>query len=158
MKTQDNSRLIKIITNKLFEDLSFTIVKPYGKQFWVLDPEPKNWFFVKNWYFEYDSDGTLYYNDYFFSEFFHLFSLRRKEYQSILTSWFESNFGLQVNSINRRRTHYEYIIEGISRSEKYKWSIKDRYGFPYQMVSRFLKLESISKGGNVILEDFIMEY
>jgi hypothetical protein len=50
----------------------------------------------------------------------------------------------------------EYIIDGVIRNTNYKWSIKDRYGYSYRTIKKYLSLKSETK--NVTLENYIVEH
>ena len=50
----------------------------------------------------------------------------------------------------------EYFIDGVIRDTNYKWSIKDRYGYSYHIIKKYLSLKSETK--NVTLENYIVEH
>jgi hypothetical protein len=78
-----SDRLKKFIFRKLYNDLSHVEIISFKNSIWFIDREEKFW------YFELQSDGTLWWRYQFFSDFFILFSLERDDYQSILARWVE---------------------------------------------------------------------
>ena len=78
-----SDRLKKFIFRKLYDDLSHVEIISFKNSIWFIDREEKFW------YFELQSDGTLWWRYQFFSDFFILFSLERDDYQSILARWVE---------------------------------------------------------------------
>jgi len=142
-----NKGLEKLIYDKLERDTNDSILQPYGNDFWIVD--------VNNyrWLFQYTNDGELSYSQNFFNRFFNLFSLEFREYQPILKRWFESHFNLPVCEIARRNTNYDYFINGIMNN-KYPWSIKDRYGFSYHTVKKYLRLKEENE--YVFVKDFLV--
>ena len=83
-------RLKKIIFRKLYDDLSHVEIISFRNSVWFIDREEKYW------YFELQSDGTLWWRYQFFSDFFILFSLERDDYQSILARWVEEVLNSRV--------------------------------------------------------------
>jgi hypothetical protein len=83
-------RLKKIIFRKLYDDLSHVEIISFRNSIWFIDREEKFW------YFELQSDGTLWWRYQFFSDFFILFSLERDDYQSILARWVEEVLNSRV--------------------------------------------------------------
>jgi hypothetical protein len=84
-------KLKKIIFRKLYDDLSHVEIIPFRNSIWFIDREETFW------YFELQSDGTLWWRYQFFSDFFILFSLERDDYQSILAQWVEEVLNSRVN-------------------------------------------------------------
>ena len=84
-------KLKKIIFRKLYDDLSHVEIISFRNSVWFIDREEKYW------YFELQSDGTLWWRYQFFSDFFILFSLERDDYQSILAQWVEEVLNSRVN-------------------------------------------------------------
>ena len=50
----------------------------------------------------------------------------------------------------------EYFIDGVIRNTNYKWSLKERYGYSYYLIKKYLSLKSESQ--NVTLENYIVEH
>jgi hypothetical protein len=146
-----NEKFKKLVFLKLSEDLSDKIFKPFAGEFWVIDPIDNKWFL------SYSNNGNLQYNQIFFSSFFRLFSLQSNEYQIILKEWFEFNFDLVVNQLQRRNTNYDYFVINIINNEK-PWSIKNRYGFGYYFVKKYLDLKQNIQEMNIVLENFIKNH
>ena len=51
----------------------------------------------------------------------------------------------------------DYYIDGIIKNDKYKWSLKERFGFSYDTVRRYLDLKSHILTENVELNHFLPE-
>lgn len=145
-----SKRLQKIIFNKLDSDLSNKIYHPFGRELWLLDID------TKEWYFHFTNDGKLWYNQKIFNSYFSIFSLDFHQYQKILKKWFEDITELNVYSISRKNSNMEYFIDGVIRNTNYKWSIKDRYGYSYHIIKKYLSLKSETK--NVTLKNYIVEH
>lgn len=151
MDVLDNIKLRKFIYQRLFEVLSDKIYYPYGKDIWIFDLDEVNW------YFQYNSEGKLNYNSKFFSDFFNLFGINRKEYQILLKDWFEKSFGFPINQISRRGLDISFYIDGIINGNTKNWKINERYGFPHRVVRRFLDLKKNISERNMKLEHFLHE-
>jgi hypothetical protein len=147
----ENKKLRKFIFDRLFEELSGKIYYPYGRELWIIDFEGRDW------YFQYNSDGTLYYNYTFFESFFRVFSFSHSQYQKILKEWFENSLNHQINQISRRKITIDYYIDGMQRTETKKWSINERYGYGYGVVRRYLDLKKYNSEENIKLDSFLTE-
>jgi hypothetical protein len=107
-------RLKKIIFRKLYDDLSHVEIIPFNNSIWFVDRDEKYW------YFELQSDGTLWWRYQFFSDFFILFSLERDDYQSILARWVEEVLNSRVYT-TRIRDGYGYAgVEEVLNSRVIK--------------------------------------
>ena len=137
--------------NKLSRDLHNTIYHPHGQEIWVIN------FDTKEWFFEYHSDGQLWYNQKIFSINLPLFSLTNSENQKFLKNWFENKLKLTVNKISRKNSNMDYYIDGIIKDTKYKWSIKERFGFSYNTVKQYLDIKTRILTENVKLDHFLHE-
>lgn len=128
-------KLEKLIFRYLHTELSDKIFYPCGGDIWILD------FYNKNWCVQYNSNGFLNYNPKYFDTFFRIFSLNQPEYQKTLKKWFETYTGYRVNHISRRNLDTSYYIDGIRNIEGKKWSILERYGHKYGVISKYLKIK-----------------
>lgn len=147
----NNKKIKKFVFDRLFEELSNKTYYPYGRELWIIDFENRDW------YFQYNSDGTLYYNYTFFESFFRIFSFSHSEYQKLLKEWFESSLNHQINQISRRKLGIDYYIDGMQRTETKKWSINERYGYGYGVVKRYLDLKRYNSEENIKLDCFLVE-
>jgi hypothetical protein len=147
----DNVKLRKFIYQRLSEELSDKIYYPYGKDIWIFNLEEVNW------YFQYESEGKLNYNQKFFQEFFYLFGIDRIQYQILLKEWFEKSFGLSINQISRRGLDISFYIDGIINGTTKNWVLNERYGFPYSVVKQFLEIKKHISEKNIKLEHFLHE-
>ena len=143
-------KLKKFIFDKIDSDLSEVIFHPYGKELWLFTLEDKCWYFVG------DSDGTVWFNQKFFDNFFRIFSLNTKQYTPLLKLWFETKTTIFARKISRRNTNYDYMIDGvIKRSQKdYDWTLKKRWGFSFPIVKKYVDLKESSKTNILKLKDF----
>lgn len=130
-----NDRLKQIVINKLESDLVDAVFFPYGRELWILNIEKREW------YFQTDSMGLLWYNQIFFNNFFSLFSCGYKEYQPVLLRWFELLTGFNQRSISRRNSDVGYIIDKMLKDNKKNWTLFERYGFAYQIVKKYCDMK-----------------
>lgn len=145
-----NEKFKKLFFNKLNRDLSDTIYHPHGQEIWIINFDNKEWFF------EYHNNGQLWYNQKIFSVNLPLFSLSNSENQKLLKSWFETTFNLTVNKISRKNTNMDYYIDGLIKNDKYKWTMKERFGFGYSTVKKYLDLKSHILVENIKIEHFLL--
>ena len=151
MDIKISEKIQKLVFNKLNRDLYNTIYHPHGQEIWIIN------FDTKEWFFEYHNDGQLWYNQKIFSVNLPLFSLTNSENQKFLKNWFEKTLDLTVNKISRKNSNMDYYIDGIIKDTKYKWSLKERFGFSYNTVKRYLDLKSHILTENVQLDNFLYE-
>ena len=151
MDIKISEKIQKLVFNKLNRDLNNTIYHPHGQELWIIN------FDTKEWFFEYHNDGQLWYNQKIFSVNLPLFSLTNSENQKFLKNWFEKTLNLTVNKISRKNSNMDYYIDGIIKDTKYKWSLKERFGFSYNTVKRYLDLKSHILTENVQLDNFLYE-
>ena len=151
MDIKQIEKIQKLVFNKINRDLHNTIYHPHGQEIWIIN------FDTKEWFFEYQNSGQLWYNQKIFSVNLPLFSLTNSENQKIIKNWFEKNLKLPVNKISRKNSNMVYYIDGIIKDNKYKWSIKERFGFSYDTVKRYLDLKSHVLTENIELDHFLYE-
>lgn len=151
MSSEKENKFRKLIFYKLNCDLYDKSIRPYAGEFWIIDLNDNKWFL------KFTNDGQLRYNQIFFDSFFKLFSLEYKTYQNFIKEWFELNFELSVNDIQKINTSYDFYVLNLLSNEK-PWSIQNRHGFGYYFVRRFLDLQNILPKSNVILEHYLKDY
>ena len=149
MDILENNKLRKFVFDRIFSELSDKTYYPYGREPWVIDFENREW------YFQYNSDGVLWYNHTFFDSFFRIFAFSSSEYQKILKFWFETELNHTVNQISRRKLSIDYYIDGMKSSNNKKWSIYDRFGYGHGVVRRYLGLKKVNSEENIKLENFL---
>jgi hypothetical protein len=147
----ENKKLRKFVFDRLFDELSDKTYFPYGRELWVIDFENRDW------YFQYNSDGTLWYNYTFFDSFFRIFSFSHSEYQKLLKVWFENYLNHTITQICRRKINIDYYIDGMERTQTKNWSIKERYGYGYGVIKKYLNLKDNITEKNIKLEHFLTE-
>lgn len=151
MDITQNNNFRNIFFNKIFCDLSDAIYHPHGQEVWIIN------FDTKEWFFEYQNNGQLWYNQKIFSVNLPLFSINTSENQKLLKYWFEKHLKLTVNKISRKNSNMDYYIEGIMENTKYKWSINERYGFSYSTIKNYLDIKTRILDENVKLSQFLDE-
>lgn len=140
-------KLKKIVFDKLIEDLSKKEVFPYADELWILDRENFEW------YISVSSSGKLTYNQIFFKTYIRLFGLPNRDFDKLLGGWFEKSFCIPIRNVMRQNSSLEYVLVKMFEQNFDRWSIQERRGFSYEIVKRFLGIESVNN--NVIVEDFI---
>ena len=151
MDIKKSEKLQKLVFSKLNRDLHNTIYHPHGQEIWIIN------FDTKEWFFEYHNNGQLWYNQKIFNVHLPLFSLTNSENQKLIKNWFENTLNLTVNKISRKNSNMNYYIDVIIKDNKYKWSLKERFGFSYDTVKRYLNLKSHVLTENVELNHFLSE-
>lgn len=149
---EPNSRLKKIIYQKLQHDLGNTIVHPYGNDIWLLNKKSKTWFL------QIESKGDLWFNQKHFNNFFALFSMGSTQYSKILKEWVEITLDLKLKTCSRKNTNYDYLIEGVisESTENYIWKEDKRFGFSYNTVKKYYDLRKLSKSKEVELQEYFL--
>jgi hypothetical protein len=119
-----NQRLKKIIFKKLYEDLKNVEIIPYMDSIWFIDRENKYW------YFQYEKDGTLWWKFDFFNVFFRMFSLQRKEYESVISDWVEDVLNCKVYTTGDWHGAKSIKVEDVLNCKVYttnpNWSVETR--------------------------------
>lgn len=135
------------VFEKLKEDLKFKSLVSWKNELWLLDLE------TKDWYLTISSQSESWYNQDFFKLYLSLFSITNRQLSSILKEWVESNFEVRISRISRRQSNMTYYIDGMIRSEKNGIDLKNRFGFSYDFVKKFVEIKKEDK--SVVLENFI---
>lgn len=143
-----SDRFLKFIHLRIKESLNGAILHDYGNSLWVCSPE------FDNWYFEYQSNQTLTFNSIYFDTLLELFSISKNEKSKFLKEWFEKHIKLHVRSVTRRNSDLSYILVEFQKKEK-NWDLKDRYGFPYDIVKNIVETKKKNKKKIVLLEKFL---
>ncbi len=146
-----NKNLRKFIQKRLYNELFDKIYHPCGKDLWILD------FDKPEWYFQLSSEGNLQYNRKFVEDFFGIFGFEKKTYEKFLIFWFENVFNVRIISISRRNFDISFYFDGITTNPTKKWSVRDRFGFSYGFIRKFLDLKNESPDKTVKLKHFLDE-
>lgn len=123
------------------------LVRPYGRELWIIDEDTLEWFI------QIECNGIAWYNQKKFYDLLRIFSFEENENKFFIKIWIEENFGVRISSLSRKNTNYQYIIEGILRSHAKDWSLSQRYGFSYQVVKRYTWLKE-HNSSKVQVKDF----
>ena len=146
-----NENFKKVFFNKLVSDLSNATYHPYGQEIWIFDTNTREWFFT------YQNDCKLWYNQKIFKVNLPLFSISVSENQKLLKLWFEKYLKLPIHQISSKNTNMDYYLDGILKNSKYKWSINERFGFSYTTVKQYLDIKTSILDENVKLTQFLDE-
>jgi hypothetical protein len=128
--------------------LEDSVLVPNGISLWVTDPS------IQNWYLEYRNDGTLIFNGLVFDKGLRIFTIGRSEVSIFLKKWFETKFSLMVRSISRKNSDMDYELKKIIK-QRDEWSMKNRFGFTYELVKKYLDLQNESEVGKTLLKNYI---
>jgi hypothetical protein len=129
-----NPRTIKIAMDKLYDDIKDAEVIPYSGDMWIINRKENYW------YFDLDKDGTLWWREDFFNNFFKFFSIEKDEFvpllinmvQDILNRKADSSLGSPVsfagvmgdiiaNKAKRKKGDHNYLdgrVEDILKNRR----------------------------------------
>ena len=105
-----NDKLKKIIFEKLNTDLSKVEIIVHNESIWFIDRENEYW------YLEFVKSGKLYWRYQFFTQFFNLFTMDRKEYEPLIKEWVESVLKLGVESTKTYSDGFNPKVESVLSS------------------------------------------
>lgn len=142
------SRLQNLVFLRIMDILKDSVLVPNGISLWVTDPS------IQNWYLEYRNDGTLIFNGLVFDKGLRIFTIGRSEVSIFLKKWFETKFSLMVRSISRKNSDMDYELKKIIKRRD-EWSMKNRFGFTYELVKKYLDLQNESEVGKTLLKNYI---
>lgn len=140
-------KLKKYVLQKLEEEIYPKSVRINGKELWIIDEE------TKNWYLQADSYGQLYFNKYFFKPTLDVFSLTDHQFASIIKEWFENNFEITIRNVARRQNNLDYLVDNVIQGKKEISNIRERNGFTFNVVKKYLDLKKTNK--KVLVEDYL---
>ena len=99
--------------------------------------------------------GKSWYNEKFFNNFFSLFSMKSSEYSPLLKEWIELKTEIPIRQISRKNTNYHYVIDNVlKRSEYNDWSLKERWGFSFFVVKKYVEGKKILQTESIRLKDY----
>lgn len=127
------------------------LILPVKERIWVLDD------LQSSWVLEVENSGKIWFNQTVFKNVFDVFSLNIEEYQWYIKKYVECLLEIKPTSISRKNTNYKYMItEILNNKEKYtnQWSLKNRYGFAYYVVKRYLDFKKITNIDDVRVNDY----
>lgn len=134
MEITKNKKIRDFVMNRISQELGNMLVRPYGRELWVIDDNSSE----VDWFVVIESNGTAWYNQKKFYDLLRIFSLEENENKFFIKYWIEEYFRVRISSVSRRNTNYQYIIERMIKSIDKEWSLKDRYGFSYQVVKNYI--------------------
>jgi hypothetical protein len=103
-----NSKLKKIIKNKLNKDLSHVeIIFHVNNTIWFIDRENEYW------YLSLEKSGKLWWRYEFFTKFFELFSMEEREYEPIISEWVEDILNRKVVSTISITQFNQMVVEEV---------------------------------------------
>jgi hypothetical protein len=128
-----NPRLKKIVFLKLEEDLEDSFLFPYSNEIWLLNDS------MSVWYFKINSENILDYNQQVMNSSLSVFSLDSNVKNNLLKEWFQFYTKMEVRTIKRLNSNLEWVLEKFS-NERMPWDLKNRNGFSYETIKKFLLL------------------
>jgi hypothetical protein len=128
-----NPRLKKIVFLKLEEDLEDSFLFPYSNEIWLLNDS------MSLWYFKINSENILDYNQQIMNSSLSIFSLDTNVKNNLLKEWFQFYTKMDVRTIKRLNSNLEWVLEKFS-NERMPWDLKNRNGFSYDTIKKFLVL------------------
>lgn len=143
-------KIEKFVFFRIDECLASQVLTPNKSSLWITDE------MLENWFFEYNPDGILIYNGFFFTEILRVFSLKPSEISNFLKIWFERRMKLPVRQINRKNSDMDYVLSNI-RKKIHDLTLKNRYGFSYDMVKKYKDLQTESENQTVTIAKFILK-
>jgi len=87
-----NPRTIKIAMDKLYDDIKDAEVIPYSGDMWIINRKENYW------YFDLDKDGTLWWREDFFNNFFKFFSIEKDEFVPLLINMVQDILNRKADS------------------------------------------------------------
>ena len=106
-----SNKLKDIIFKKLYEELSNVEIIPYNNSIWFIDRENKYW------YFEYENNGTLWWRNSFFDNFFVWFSVERYDFEPIISEWVEEVLNCKVNTTEFTIGSDTFLVQEVLNCE-----------------------------------------
>ena len=103
-------RLKEFIFKKLSNDLSHAEVILHRGNIWFIDRDNKYW------YFEFQESGRLFWRWGFFDNFFKLFDIGYKEYEPLITEWFELFLNGKVATTDLLTVEHAVLLESVLRN------------------------------------------
>lgn len=100
-------KLKEFIFKKLSNDLSHAEVILHREHIWFIDRENKYW------YFEFQKSGRLFWRYGFFDNFFKLFDIGYKEYEPLITEWFELFLNGKVLTTDLITVNHAVLLESV---------------------------------------------
>lgn len=128
-----NPRLKKIVFLKLDEDLEDSFLFPYSNEIWLLNDS------MSVWYFKINSENILDYNQQVMNSSLSIFSLDSNVKNNLLKEWFQFYTKMEVRTIKRLNSNLDWVLEKFS-NERMPWDLKNRNGFSYETIKKFLVL------------------
>jgi hypothetical protein len=128
-----NPRLKKIVFLKLEEDLEDSFLFPYSNEIWLLNDS------MSVWYFKINSENILDYNQQVMNSSLSIFSLDSNVKNNLLKEWFQFYTKMEVRTIKRLNSNLDWVLEKFS-NERMPWDLKNRNGFSYETIKKFLVL------------------
>lgn len=139
----------KLVFLRIDECLYPQILTPNKSSIWITDEN------LEKWFFEYRSDGVLIYNGILFTEMLKVFTLRPSEIANFIKNWFEKKMRLPVRQINRKNSLLDYELSNFKKKIS-DLTLKDRYGFSYDVVKKYKDLQNLSETQTVFVDKFIL--
>jgi hypothetical protein len=102
-----NDKLKKVIFDKLYMNLSDAEIIKHDNSIWFIDRDQKYW------YLQYNKSGKLWWRYDFFNDFFMLFSMEKREYESIIIDWVEEVLNNKVITSDSMENAMRFKVEEV---------------------------------------------
>lgn len=148
MEITKNEKIRNYVMKMISHEMGNKLIYPYGREFWIIDEDTLEWFV------QIECNGTVWFNQKIFNDLLRIFSFENHENKFFIKHWIEECLGFRVSCLSRKNTNYKYIIGDMLKDKSKKWSLKNRYGFSYQIVKRYISIRESSTNKNVRVFDY----
>lgn len=145
-----NPNLKKLIKLRLDEELSETFLQLFAGEIWVLEESRQSWCLKVN------SQGELDFNGIFFESTVLLFGGNLRNFQIALKEWFEQITDIYVRKVHRVNSNFEFYMDTVYDTPL-TWDIKERSGFAYTPIKKYLDLSERYKCEKLKIEYLLNE-
>jgi hypothetical protein len=138
---ETNERLTHLIKLRLKSVLKNAEILPHAESIYVFNTISMEWYFVIN------SNGQLRFNSKFFDTVFLLFSMKQSGYGKVLKQIVEDSFNYPIRNIQRVGSNLSWELDIVISTKRKDWDLKNRYGFPYNLIKKYLDIKNTSDIG-----------
>jgi len=149
---QINSKLKKIIFDRLNKELSHVEIINYENSIWFIDRKEKYW------YFEFEKNGKLWWRYGYIVNFFHLFSMKRSEFEPIIIEWVEEVLNSKVVSTATAQQDQVVQVEEVLNSKvvSTEWHHMDLESMVEEVLnSKVVSTAPINRRDTLVVEEVL---
>ena len=143
------NRLKQLIFKQLYKGLSDCEIIPYNSSMWFINRDNKYW------YFELDTEGTLWWRYDFFNSFFQIFSMNSEDFCSVLSSWVEEVLNHKVSTTNEAEFELVYLVEDVLNHKVSTTSTS--YNIGVRRVEDVLNSKACTTDAEMSVMNYVME-